>query len=385
MGNPVEHRTAPETVSTPGDWLRAGASAELAIATAKGDEIVVDLYSWLGVAPHATADQIRDAYYARAMHLHPDRNPGDIATAETLKSIIRGADILRDPRMRKLYDRGEIDAAGRLTPTGAGRRRRAFFGKAFGIYFLGPFMTGVVVITAFLWAQAPVAAGRDPVSRGTAPVIATNPPAWTGKGGAKLEHGFEHAANDRSSRVKTAALGPSGANGRLNVPGGSAENVTKPDQETDSLAARLLEKIGRSELASPSKSEAAAAGLPAPDGRGPSSRIAPAEFEALATAALSNLAGEIEKRSKASKPSSLEKSPASSATLRRERIVTALERARERRARAPHLADIRKAPNATVLALNRNQGSPQREGHAFERPSCQMTKACRANQDWCSC
>ncbi len=135
-------------------------------AAAARDGASLDIYAALGLARKASPDQIREAYYARARSLHPDRNPGGEA-AEFFKALTRGAEILRNPETRELYDRGHIDALGELTSKGASRRRRGMFGRTFGAYFIGPFAAGVVAISALMWSEAaslPASASSPPSS-----------------------------------------------------------------------------------------------------------------------------------------------------------------------------------------------------------------------------
>lgn len=69
-----------------------------------------DLYSILGVTPDATAEQIRDAYIARARVIHPDRfdrnrQPQEWKKAnEMLAELNEAYSILRDPSARAQYD-----------------------------------------------------------------------------------------------------------------------------------------------------------------------------------------------------------------------------------------------------------------------------------------
>jgi curved DNA-binding protein CbpA len=115
---------------------------------------ITDIYAALGVDYSASPDEIRKAFYVKASAFHPDRNPGDEIAAEIFKTLAKGAEILRDPRTRQLYDRGEIDHSGRLTTQGVRRRRRVGMGKVVAAYFLVPFAAGVTLLSAALWAQS---------------------------------------------------------------------------------------------------------------------------------------------------------------------------------------------------------------------------------------
>lgn len=75
-----------------------------------------DLYSALGLKHNATDDEIRQAYRKLAKQYHPDRNPGSKQAEEKFKKISSAYAILGDPKKRKRYDSGEIDAAGHDKP-----------------------------------------------------------------------------------------------------------------------------------------------------------------------------------------------------------------------------------------------------------------------------
>jgi hypothetical protein len=82
-----------------------------------------NLYALLGLKPGASDGEIRDAYYQLAKEYHPDRRKADAKAEETFGVVTRAAAILRDPEMRRRYDRGEISGSAFVAkPKGAERR-----------------------------------------------------------------------------------------------------------------------------------------------------------------------------------------------------------------------------------------------------------------------
>ena len=63
-----------------------------------------DYYLMLGVAPHASAREIRAAYHQLALKYHPDRNPGNPQAEEKFKQINAAYQILSAPKKRAAYD-----------------------------------------------------------------------------------------------------------------------------------------------------------------------------------------------------------------------------------------------------------------------------------------
>jgi hypothetical protein len=61
------------------------------------------LYNVLGVAPHATAKEIKKAYYTKAKDVHPDKNP-DPSAADTFLKLHDAYQILSDLEQRATYD-----------------------------------------------------------------------------------------------------------------------------------------------------------------------------------------------------------------------------------------------------------------------------------------
>jgi hypothetical protein len=64
-----------------------------------------DFYAVLGVAPQASADEIRQAFRQLARQFHPDTNPDDPAMAEHFKIINEAYQVLSTPQLRSAYDR----------------------------------------------------------------------------------------------------------------------------------------------------------------------------------------------------------------------------------------------------------------------------------------
>lgn len=64
-----------------------------------------NLYNILGVAPNATAEEIRKAYRSLAMRHHPDRSTH--SNAEVRFNAIKTAyELLSDPKKRAEYNQG---------------------------------------------------------------------------------------------------------------------------------------------------------------------------------------------------------------------------------------------------------------------------------------
>ena len=66
-----------------------------------------DYYELLGIHAHATLEEIRRAYRARAMELHPDRNKAADAT-ERFMEVNEAHRVLSDPEQRERYDAERI-------------------------------------------------------------------------------------------------------------------------------------------------------------------------------------------------------------------------------------------------------------------------------------
>jgi molecular chaperone DnaJ len=83
---------------------------------------VTDLYATLGVAPTASAEEIKRAYRKLARQYHPDRNPGDADAEARFKEVQAAYDTLSDPQQRAEYDaaRNAPRATARPRAEGAG-------------------------------------------------------------------------------------------------------------------------------------------------------------------------------------------------------------------------------------------------------------------------
>jgi DnaJ-class molecular chaperone len=63
-----------------------------------------DYYRILGVEPHATADQIKEAYRRLAFKYHPDRNKANPEASEKMKAVNEAYAVLSNPAKRRQYD-----------------------------------------------------------------------------------------------------------------------------------------------------------------------------------------------------------------------------------------------------------------------------------------
>jgi DnaJ-class molecular chaperone len=178
-----------------------------------------DLYSVLGVAKTASAEEITKAYRKLAKKLHPDLNPGDKAAEEKFKKVSAAYAIIGDEEKRKRYDAGEIDASGQETPQH--RYYREYAGGAEGARYRSS--AGFEDIGAFsdlfgdLFGERGARGGRRFSMRG--------PDAQY-----RLEVDFLDAVN--------------GTKTRITLPEGGTLDVTIPAGVTDGQVLRLKGKGG---------------------------------------------------------------------------------------------------------------------------------------------
>ncbi|MGZ3666930.1 MAG: J domain-containing protein, partial [Ktedonobacterales bacterium] len=63
-----------------------------------------DFYAVLGIAPTASADDIRQAFRLLARQYHPDANPANPEAVERFKIINEAYRVLSTPQLRAAYD-----------------------------------------------------------------------------------------------------------------------------------------------------------------------------------------------------------------------------------------------------------------------------------------
>jgi DnaJ-class molecular chaperone len=181
-----------------------------------------DLYSILGVAKTASAEDITKAYRKLAKKLHPDLNPGDKAAEETFKEITAAYDILGDAEKRGRYDRGEIDASGQERPQQ--RYYREYAGGEDGARYRST--AGFEDIGAFSDLFGDLFGERGGM-RGA------------GRGGAR----FSMRGSDAQYRLEVDFLDAvNGTKTRITLPEGGTLDVTIPPGVTDGQVLRLKGK-----------------------------------------------------------------------------------------------------------------------------------------------
>ena len=92
-----------------------------------------DFYKILGVSKRADTNTIKKAYRKLAKALHPDKNPDDPEAEAKFQDLGVAYETLKDPDLRKIYDRGGEDALQKNERNGGGGSPfDSFFGGLFG-------------------------------------------------------------------------------------------------------------------------------------------------------------------------------------------------------------------------------------------------------------
>jgi DnaJ-class molecular chaperone len=76
-----------------------------------------DPYDVLGVARQASETEIKSAYRRLAKNLHPDLHPGEPEADLRFQELQGAYRILKDPALRRRFDRGFVDAEGNPQPS----------------------------------------------------------------------------------------------------------------------------------------------------------------------------------------------------------------------------------------------------------------------------
>ena len=90
-----------------------------------------DFYKILGVSKRADTNTIKKAYRKLAKELHPDKNPDDPEAESKFQDLGVAYETLKDPELRKIYDRGGEDALQKNERGGGGSPFDSFFGGLF--------------------------------------------------------------------------------------------------------------------------------------------------------------------------------------------------------------------------------------------------------------
>jgi len=122
---------------------REGSSQEGARHASRRPPKESTYYERLGVAHTASTDEIKKAYYKRALRLHPDKNANDEAAKEQFQQISEAYQVLADDKLREKYDTHGQASLEQVNLMDAG----VFFTMLFGSDRFEPY-TGTLALAA---------------------------------------------------------------------------------------------------------------------------------------------------------------------------------------------------------------------------------------------
>ncbi len=180
-----------------------------------------DPYAALGLTKAATDEEIRKAYRKIARTSHPDLNPDDKAAEARFKAASAAYDLLKDPKTRARFDKGEIDA------TGAERPERQFYRDYAGA------------------ADNPYRGSRGFEDFGDASDIFAEFLRQRGQGGGGdwSSHGFSARGSDLRYALEVPFMDAvKGGTTRITLPTGGTLDVKIPEGTADGQTIRLRGK-----------------------------------------------------------------------------------------------------------------------------------------------
>jgi uncharacterized protein YjbI with pentapeptide repeats len=201
----------------------------------------VDLYAVLGVSRGETAASIRAIYRTKAKAAHPDLNPGEPTGGREFRRLTQAYAILRDPKRRKRYDRGEIGPDGEETPAYIEACRRAVLARQLWRYaMIGIAATvlvglGLAVSVAHLLKQNPKLHPALPIEM-QAPVVAAErrEPANKPQAEAKVAVAPDAPKDGAAAQASVPDAQPSAPAGPELAPVNASATVTPVDAPAES-------------------------------------------------------------------------------------------------------------------------------------------------------
>ncbi len=187
-----------------------------------------DPYKALGLTKSASAAEIKKAYRKIAKTSHPDLKPDDPAAEARFKAASAAYDLLKDPKARARFDRGEIDASGQ--ERAEQRYYRDYAEQPGNPYRQGP--------------GAGAGAGPDDMSDIFAEFMRQQGRGGFSRGGG-TQQGFDARGPDRQYTLTVSFMDAAlGGSTRIVLPDGGGIDLKIPEGTSDGQTIRLRGKGG---------------------------------------------------------------------------------------------------------------------------------------------